>query len=124
MRENVSLSGRGGGAARGTAAVLRYTDADRLRRAVPIGVGGTLLGLCTIVIPGVHLISTWLIPLISLYVASYFYNRQGAIDDVQFTCPECDAASQSEGGAWEDPMWVRCSACSKPIRVTLDTPMT
>jgi hypothetical protein len=119
----VSLEARDGSVVEGTADVVRYTDGQRLARALPIGVGGTILGLCTIVIPGLHFVSTWLIPLLSIGTAVYFYNRKGLLGDTHATCPSCGAEMVAEGGPWEDPMYVRCNHCSTPLEVKLAKPL-
>lgn len=123
MREEVTLATRDGKTGVGVTDVQRFSAGQRMSKAVPIAVGGTILGLCTIVIPGVHFISTWLIPLLSIGTAFYFYSKLGAIGAVTGTCPSCDKDLAAEGGAWEEPMWVRCSACNTPVEVKLQTPM-
>jgi len=123
LSEVVSLKGRDGAKGEGQAEVVRYSSAQRLSKALAIGVGGTLLGVSTIVIPGVHLISTWAIPLLSIGIAWYFYGRRGLLGAVSATCPSCGEQLNGEGGAWEDPMYVRCSACSRPFEVTVSPPV-
>jgi hypothetical protein len=123
MKEDITLKSRGGATTDASAEVQRFSSAQRLSKALPVAVGGTVLGLCTIVIPGVHLISVWLIPLLSLGIAWYFYSRIGAVDSVTGPCPDCEAEMTAEGGPWEEPMWLRCSACNKPLEVRLSTPM-
>jgi hypothetical protein len=123
VKEEVTLAARDGATTAGTAVVERFASGQRMTKAVAIGVGGTILGLCTIVIPGVHFISTWAIPLLSIGIAFYFYNKLGSIGAVAGECPACGAPVAAEGGPWEDPMWVRCSACNAPVEVRLSTPM-
>ena len=123
MKEDITLEDREGQSAGATALVDRYSSGARLGKGVGIAVGGLVLGAATIVIPGVHLISTWAIPLLAFGIAWYFYNKLGAVTEVQGTCPSCGASMQSEGGAWEDPMWVRCSGCNTPLQVKLSAPM-
>ncbi len=121
--EPVSLKARDGTVVEGTAEVTRYTDGQRLSRALPVGIGGTILGLCTIVIPGLHFVSTWLVPLLSIGTAMYLYNRKGLLGVTRATCPSCGEQMQAEGGPWEDPMYVRCNHCNTPMEVTLARPL-
>lgn len=123
MREPVTVEDRHHEQAEGTAEVVRFNTAQRLTRAVPVAVIGTIVGLGTIVIPGLHLVSTWAIPLLSIGIAAYLYQRRGTVDRVQGSCPSCSAALDADGGAWEDPMWVRCKSCEAPLQVVLKTPM-
>lgn len=124
MKEDITLEDRDGNSSPGKAVVHRYSTGQRLGKSVPIAVGGVLLGAASIVIPGVHLISTWAIPLLSFGIAWYFFSRIGAVEAVEGTCPACGASMGSDGGPWEDPMWVRCDQCNKPLQVKLSTPMT
>lgn len=124
MGETLTLAGRDGSRFEGEAEVTRYTGGQRLSKALPVGVGGTILGLCTIVIPGLHFVSTWLIPLLSIGTAYYLYNRRGALGEVRATCSKCGGQMMAEGGAWEDPMYVRCNHCQTPFEVTLATPIS
>ncbi|MCB9675951.1 MAG: hypothetical protein H6737_12585 [Alphaproteobacteria bacterium] len=121
--ESVSLKAREGGTGQGEADVVRFSNGQRLSKAVPIAIGGFVLGAASIVIPGVHLISTWAIPLLSLGIAWYFFGKRGSVRRVTGTCPACGEAMDAEGGDWEDPMYVRCDKCEKPIQVLLASPM-
>lgn len=121
--EVVRLEARDGGVAEGSAEVTRYSSGQRLGKALLVGIGGTIVGICTIVIPGLHFVTTWLVPLLSIGTAIYLYGRKGAVSAVKCTCPGCSEAMEAEGGAWEDPMWVRCNHCNTPLRVVLGVSM-
>ena len=123
MKESVQLAARGGGETVGNTEVTRFSSGRRMGQAAGIAVGGILLGAATIVIPGVHLISTWAIPLLSFGIAAYLFSRRGVIGAVTGECPSCHQQMNSPGGAWEDPMWVRCNQCEAPVEVKLSTPM-
>ncbi|MCB9693953.1 MAG: hypothetical protein H6736_19265 [Alphaproteobacteria bacterium] len=123
MKEEVTLEARKGGSGPATADIDRFSGGQRLMKALPIALGGLLLGAGSIVIPGVHLISTWAIPLLGFGIAWYYYSRVGAVGSVEGSCPACGEGMVAEGGPWEDPMWVRCPKCNEPLQVKLSTPM-
>ncbi|MEZ4316002.1 MAG: hypothetical protein R3F61_00790 [Myxococcota bacterium] len=123
MGETVTLKARDGAVVEGQAEVSRFSNGQRLSKALPVGIGGTLLGLGTIVIPGLHLVSTWAIPLLSWGIAWYFFNKRGSLGTVSAMCPSCGKPMQAEGGAWEDPMYVRCDKCMTPFEVAVATPV-
>lgn len=123
MQENVTVEDREKSRSEGTAEVTRFSGSQRLMKAVGVGVGGTILGLCTIIIPGLHFVTTWLLPLLSIGIAIYLYGRKGAVAAVKTTCPACGDPIEAEGGAWEEPMWVRCPKCQAPLQVILANPM-
>ena len=124
MREQVTIEDRNKQQAEGTAEIHRFGPSQRLMKALAVGVGGTIVGLCTIVIPGVHFVAPWLLPLLSIGIAFYLYGRKGTCDSVKTTCPACSASIEAEGGPWEEPMWVRCPECEAPLQVIPQTPLT
>lgn len=124
MREPVTIEDRDKQTAEGTADIARYGSSKRLVTALGVAIGGTVLGLCTIVIPGVHFVAPWLLPLLSIGIAFYLYGRKGVCAGVQVDCPACKASIEAEGGPWEEPMWVRCPECQAPLKVIPATPLT
>ncbi len=123
MNEEVILRARSGEHGPARAAVRRFNGGQRIGKAVPFAAGGVLLGAGSVVIPGVHLISTWALPLLGFGLAWYMYSRVGAVDAVEGDCPACGEAMRAEGGPWEEPMWVRCGRCNVPLQVELQRPM-
>lgn len=103
----------------GEAEVKRLGTGARVLRAGAILVGGLVLGVGSVVIPVVHLISTWLLPILGLIGAVVAFRVTIKVPEIRMTCPECAKAGQVVGGAWEDPLWVRCPHCQLPLRVEL-----
>jgi hypothetical protein len=99
--------------------ITRYNLAIRLTRSLPIFVGSVILGAATIIVPGVHLISTWFIPLLGSGIALYVFRVHARIGTIDGRCPSCEAEFSQNGGPYEDPMWIRCPSCSVPLELVL-----
>lgn len=121
--EGATLTPRRGEPVPARVQVERLSDGQRLSRALPVGIGGTVLGLATIPVPGLHFVAPWLVPLLSIGAARYLYNRRATVGAVTGTCPACQGDVAANGGAWEEPMWVRCSACNAPLELKLERPI-
>jgi len=114
--ESIQLLTRDKQTAKAMAEITRYSDTTRLMRAGVVAIGGTVIGLCTIVIPVMHLISTWLIPLISWAIAWHIFGIQTVIGSVKGTCPGCDKAIELDGGPLASDLWARCPHCALPMQ--------
>lgn len=102
-----------------SAEITRYNLAVRLARSLPIFVGSVLLGAATIIIPAVHLISTWFIPLLGSGVALYVFRIHTKVGLIKGECPSCTTEFDEQGGPYEDPMWIRCPHCAVPLELIL-----
>lgn len=102
-----------------SAEVVRADEGRRIAKAGAIFAAGLVAGLASIVVPVVHLVSTWALPLLGAAGAYFVYNQRVVIGRVRGTCPLCEAPLDAEGGALEDPMWIRCQACQGPLRLEL-----
>lgn len=118
--ETVELRDRSGAAVEAQADLRRYSDAARMARGLPIAVGGVVLGACSILIPAVHLISTWLLPLLGGFIGWYVYRIRLVVGAVRGTCPKCGEAFEAEGGTWDEreALWLRCNHCAHPLQLT------
>ncbi|HHO50636.1 MAG TPA: hypothetical protein ENK18_07115 [Deltaproteobacteria bacterium] len=119
--EQVTLRQRKGEPVEATAEVVRYGSGERTTRAGSIAGAGVVLGGLSILIPGVHLISTWLLPLLGLGIASYYYRIRAKVGRITGTCPSCgEAMSISDvGTVTDEAVWVRCDKCSHPLELVL-----
>ncbi|MBX2799901.1 MAG: hypothetical protein KTR31_19635 [Myxococcales bacterium] len=119
--ETVTLKQRSGDPVEGTAVVTRYAATDRTTRAGAIALGGILLGGLSIVVPGVHLISTWLLPLLGLGIAAYVHRIHARVGTVRGICPSCgeDMAIEDTGAVADEAVWVRCDRCTHPMELIL-----
>ena len=114
--ESVQLRTREGATGEAQAEVTRYSAGRRLAVSLTLAVGGTVLGLSTLIIPGVHFVGPWLIPLLSLGIAGYLFRRTMVIGTVRGPCLSCgaDMVLDEGGSVGNDAVWLRCPACNTP----------
>ena len=117
MNETVHLGTRDGRRVAAEANITRYNEGQRLARALPVAIGGISLGAVSILVPAVHLISTWLLPLLGIFIASYIYKTTMVVGRVATSCPDCSAevAIDKAGSVDDEPLWLRCPSCKLPL---------
>lgn len=106
------------------AEIVRTSNTKRAVRSLVIGVGGTVFGLATILIPIAHFITTWAIPLLSIFIAIYTWRMGPMIQRIVGNCPACDADLDIAGGTMAPDLWVRCTGCNEPLHPELATPQS
>jgi hypothetical protein len=107
------------------AEVVRYGTAARILRGGGTVFGFTAVGLMTIVVPGVHLVLPWLLPLIGLGLGAYIGRVTMKVGEVRGTCPDCAAEmviGKSGAVARDEALWLRCPACTLPMELMKDRP--
>lgn len=117
--EPFELKTRRGVASVATAEVLRISHTTRFARAAAICVTGILIGAGTIIIPLVHFVGPWAIPLLSFALAAYVLTLRGRVLSVEGPCPACGktASFGDQGTLSNDPIWVLCPHCKEPLQV-------
>ena len=101
------------------AEVVRTKAGTRLVKSLFIGIGGTVIGIMTILIPVAHFVTTWAIPLMSIFAAWYLYKMGPLIQRIVGTCPSCDAPIDVEGGTAAADLWIRCPSCNEALHPSL-----
>ena len=99
--------------------LVRQSDGARVGRAIALALGGFAGAMVCVVIPGVHLITTWLLPLLGLVAARQALRTRARIEGLRGQCPACNAAIELEGGRVTEPMFEPCPACHRNLRVAL-----
>jgi hypothetical protein len=118
MLENAGRAAGGGPAATGEAVdVARYSDVARIAIGTLWIVGGVLGGLMFIIVPVVHLITTWALPLGGILLGLRAYKRRLVVYQVTATCPACHEPIDLVGGSVDDPAWQTCPKCKTPLKV-------
>ena len=117
--ETVQMKTRDGRTCDAELEIHRYALPTRLVRSVPIFVTSVVVGGLSILVPAVHLISTWFIPLLGTGIALYIFRIEAKLGDVSGCCPDCQESFTQPGGPYENPIWVRCPRCSIPLQVML-----
>ena len=103
------------------AEITRIPQATRLLKGGGIAVVGILLGPATIWMPGVHMVSTWLLPLLGIGIGFYVYRIEMKLGTITGTCPSCTQRFEIEGGTVDEPMWLRCNHCQHPLEFLIPT---
>jgi len=77
-----------------------------------VGFGGAL---ALIVVPIVHLISTWALPLIGILCAINALKTHARVSHVEGECPGCGGKLLLAGGRAVFPVRDACEHCSRPL---------
>lgn len=117
--ETLTLRTRRGATATATGDVDRTSAPRRWGRAIGVVVVGTIVGLATIVVPTVHLVSVWGVPLLSVVVAGYTLTLQGRLRSVEGPCPACGQgiALGPQGELTNEAIWTLCPSCNEPLTI-------
>lgn len=117
--ETIQLCTRQKGSIDAQAEVIRRSPTMRLLLFLVVAVGGTLIGLATILIPVAHFVTTWFIPLVSIFVGIYLFKMGPSIKRIVGTCPACGAPIDAEGGTAAPDLWIRCEQCAEALHPQL-----
>ena len=101
------------------AEVVRSSAGTQLGKALALAIGGTVLGAMSILIPVAHFVTTWAIPLVSIFAAWHIYKMGPHIQRIVGTCPSCEGAIDSEGGTAAPDLWIRCPHCNEALHPSL-----
>lgn len=112
-----SADGQATGAAGEAVDVAHYSDFARIGIGTLWIVGGVLGGLMFIIVPVVHLITTWVLPLGGVLLGLRAFKRRLVIYQVTGTCPACRELIDLIGGSADDPAWQVCPKCKAPLKV-------
>jgi len=123
LEEPAVLRHRDGRTVAATARVRRYSTTRRGITAAAILLVAFTVGPATIIIPGVHFVAPWLIPLLGIGIALYLYRRKLVVFSVSGPCPDCgvDMSIDDCGSVGNDPLWLRCSGCNTPLEFVTET---
>lgn len=116
-QESIVIQVAAGEETAGEAEVVRYSTASRITQATLWVIGGQLGGTACIIIPVVHLFSTWGLPLLGILMSVRTMRREVVIHQPSGTCPACNEKIELAGGAANDPEWQVCPHCKKAIQV-------
>lgn len=116
-KETIVIHAAAGAETAGEADIMRYSTASRITRAALWVIGGLLGGTACIIIPVVHLFTTWGLPLLGIFMAVRTMRREVVIHQPTGMCPNCKEMIQLAGGAADDPGWQVCPNCKATIHV-------
>ena len=96
---------------------MEYSPAGRFCKAMLCLVGGVGLGAVLIVVPILHLITTWALPLVGVLGAIHILRTEATVREISGTCPACGVALHLQGGRAAFPMRESCPDCRRPLTV-------
>lgn len=114
--EPIVLHTREGTDVPASAEVVRYGEGVRMAKAAALVLGGLVGGAVLIVVPVLHLISTWLLPLAGIAGAVLVYRTTLRVSRVEATCPSCGEDFTVEESMAQDD-WIRCTHCTHPLQL-------
>lgn len=118
-RETVTLRSAEGAESEGTAEVVRPSGVRRAIVATVFVVGGIVGGLAFIIIPIVHLFTTWALPLIGVLMAIRVMRRELSIHRLDGVCPACRNEIHEYDRGGDDPAWQLCPRCDARLAIVL-----
>jgi hypothetical protein len=116
MPESIIVRGPDGTESTVTAQVLRFSPASRWGRATAFALGGLIGGTACIIIPIVHLFTTWALPLLGFFMAWRTLKRDVVVLPPDGPCPACRQPLQLTGGVQSDPEWQVCPLCKATLQ--------
>lgn len=97
--------------------VARYSDAARIAIGTLWIVGGLVGGTVCLVVPLVHLVSTWALPLLGIFMGMRAFKRRTVAYQIACLCPACAEPIELAGGSLDDASWQRCPKCAANLRI-------
>ena len=96
-----------------------FAKGARLAKAGAVLVGSIALGACTIVIPVVHFIAPWLLPLAGTIAAVSIAKTEASLTEIEGSCPACETSVKLGGGRAIFPIREACDSCSRPLLISV-----
>ena len=118
MRElTLLLRAETGAVTQGSATIEHFSTPLRWVRGTIFLVGGFGLGAALIVVPILHLITTWALPLAGAIACVGALRTRARLENIQGCCPGCEASFSHNGGRAVFPIRIDCPDCRRPISI-------
>lgn len=115
--QSIELRSPDGATSAAVALIKRPTASQRGVLAAAYAVGGLLLGGACIVIPIIHLVTTWALPLIGIVLAVRTMRRETIVTRVEGMCPACSKPIEAYDRGGDDPAWQLCPHCDARLQI-------
>lgn len=115
----ITLRAEDGRTAPAAATIDRYLTGARVGKAVAFFVGGFLLGGACIIVPVLHLVTTWALPLGGIVMGLRTLKIEQRMGTVNGTCPACTQRIELRGGPIKAANWRVCPECDKDLEIVL-----
>lgn len=114
--ETVTLSTADGAASLpASAEIARHGTTRRALTAAALVVAGLAGGAACIIVPVVHLVSTWGFPLLGIFLAYKTWQTPEKLVQLEGKCPACGEAVELFGGGLSDER--TCPNCKATLRI-------
>ena len=101
----------------GEASLTSIDPATRGGKAAAFLLAGLAAAAACIWIPIVHLITTWLFPLLGAVMAWRTWTTEATFASAEAACPECGAALPLSGRGAKFPLREGCGSCSTQLEI-------
>lgn len=101
--------------------LTEYEAGPRTAKAAGFAIAGLALAAVFIFVPGLHLITTWLLPLLGFWFAWSALNTDRTLTAIEGECPGCNTHITLDGGRIVPPMWDQCPNCRRPVQIILES---
>ena len=115
----ITLRAEDGRTAPAAATIERYSEVTRIGKAVGFFVGGFVLGGACIIVPVLHLVTTWALPLAGIVMGLRTLKIEQRLSRINGTCPACTQRIELRGGAVKAAIWRVCPECDKDLEIVL-----
>jgi hypothetical protein len=92
-----------------------YATGPRVAKSLGILLAGIGAGAALVVVPILHLVTTWALPLAGILGCLRIWRTHARVHSISGACPGCQEALQLEGGRAAFPLRVDCPACHRPL---------
>ncbi len=96
---------------------MRYGATSRRLRAAGLIAAGFLGGTACIIVPVLHLVTTWALPLLGIWLGLRALRIPVKVLDVRGRCPGCGEPLELFGGEPSDPR--TCPGCGRALELVL-----
>jgi hypothetical protein len=104
-----------GDTAAATGVFETYDTAPRVAKALGVLLAGVGAGAALVVVPILHLVTTWALPLAGLLACLRIWRTHARVHSISGACPGCQEPLRLEGGRAAFPLREDCPACHRPL---------
>ncbi len=115
----LTLRAQDGRTASAGAVIDRYPSGARIGTAVAFFVGGFMGAAACIIVPILHLITTWALPLAGILMGLRTLRIEHRLGRIAGTCPLCEQQIELRGGPVKASNWRVCPSCRKDVELVL-----
>ncbi len=116
----LTLRAQDGRTASAGAVIDDYPSGARNAKAVMYFAGGFMGAAACIIVPFLHLITTWALPLAGILMGLRTLRIEHRLGEIAGTCPLCEQRIELRGGPVKVSNWRVCPSCRKDVEVVIE----